>query len=147
MLSLSLSLSLSSSSSSSYHNQMDKNVWLLQAPQGVLERVPATEDQHRDHCSGRIPTLPCTEIHFAIGKYLLCNCNLDKYILLLCPALKYILQLVKKLLQFGKNHFAILTNTFCYSTTLPCTEIHFAIGKKTNYFAILTNTFCYSVLH
>ena len=42
---------------------MDKNVWLLPAPQGVLERpqrVPATEDQYRDHCSGHISTLAVT---------------------------------------------------------------------------------------
>ena len=52
---------------------MDKNVWLLEAPQGVLERVPATEDQQRDHCSGRISTLPCSEIHFAIGRNTFCK--------------------------------------------------------------------------
>ena len=42
---------------------MDKNVWLLRTPQGVLERperVPATEDQYRDHCSGHISTLAVT---------------------------------------------------------------------------------------
>ena len=47
---------------------MDKNVWLLQAPQGVLERVPATEDQYRDHCSGHISTLAVT-LHKYKDKY------------------------------------------------------------------------------
>ena len=50
---------------------MDKNVWLLPAPQGVLERpqrVPATEDQYRDHCSGHISTLAVT-LHKYKDKY------------------------------------------------------------------------------
>ena len=56
---------------------MDKNVWLLRTPQGVLERperVPATEDQYRDHCSGHISTLAVT-LHKYKDKYKYKNTN------------------------------------------------------------------------